>query len=165
MNDKTMTPVKAETTRTYGGPLALLDELRNELDTFWQRPWRPALAWKPFFRTQETEMTWMPKLDVFKKDGELVVKADLPGLKKEDVKVYLEDGDLVVEGMRTEEKEVKAEDYYQTERTYGTFYRRLPLTFEVDPAQVTAQFTDGVLEVRFPMPAETKTEPTEIPIH
>jgi HSP20 family protein len=165
MNEKTMTPVKTdETTRTHRGPFALLDELRNELDTFWQRPWTTA-AWKPFFRTQEAGMAWMPKLDVFKKDGELVVKADLPGLKKEDVKVYLEEGDLVVEGVRKEEKEIKAEDYFTTERTYGTFYRRLPLTFEVDPGQVKAQFTDGVLEVRFPMPAETKAEATEIPIH
>jgi HSP20 family protein len=164
--NKTMTTTQNDMTRqTYRGPFALLDELRNELDSFWQKPWTPALTWKPFFRSTDEQLTWLPKLDVFKKDGELMVKADLPGMKKEDVKVYLDDGDLVVEGERKVEYEVKDEDYYQKERTYGTFYRRLPLTFDVTPDKVTAQFTDGVLEVHLPIPVETKTEPTPIPIH
>jgi HSP20 family protein len=111
------------------------------------------------------EMTWTPRIDVLTKDGDLMVRADLPGMKKEDVKVMMEDGDLVLQGERKDASEVKEENFYRAECTYGAFYRRLPLAFKVDFAKVTAKFNDGVLEIRLPMPAKDAPKPTEIPVN
>jgi HSP20 family protein len=107
---------------------------------------------------------WTPKMDFFEKNGEFVVKADLPGVAKEDVKVYLEENYLIVQGERKAETEVKEEDFFRTEREYGLFYRKLPLNFEVDPGLIQATFKDGVLEVKVPMLGRKGPEPRPIPI-
>jgi HSP20 family protein len=158
MKEKTTTlPVKAE--RTYN-PLMLFDDLRADFEQLFDKPWLP-FAFRRF-RNLEKTAPWAPKIDVFNKDNELIVKADLPGMKKEDVFVTLEEGDLILKGERKEEKEVKEDDFYRAECMYGSFYRRLPLTFTVDPAKIAAKFMDGVLEVRVPMPPVE--EPKVLPI-
>lgn len=151
---------KKEVTRY--NPMMLFDDLRADFEQLWDKPWVPFTFRR--FRT-EKGMTWTPKLDVFKKDTELIVKADLPGMKKEDVTVTFEEGNLILKGERKEEMEVKEENFYRAECNYGTFYRRMPLAFEVDPAKIAAKFTDGVLEVRIPMPVVEEPKPTPIPIH
>lgn len=156
MNEKNL-PAKIENWR----PFAMLDDLRTEFERLWDKPWMP-------FRTRRFETdtpTYMPRLDVYEKDNELIVKADLPGMKKEDVHVALEDGALIVKGERKEEKEVKEDNYYRAECLYGSFYRALPLGFDVAPDKVTAKFTDGVLEIRMPKPEQEKPEPAEIAIN
>lgn len=158
MFEKTTLPIKSETWRN---PFALLDELRTDFEQLWQKPWLPVR-----FRRTETETPlFTPRVDVFKKENELVVKADLPGMKKEDVHVSMEEGDLILKGERKEEKELKEENFYKAECFYGSFYRRLPLGFEVPADKVNAKFADGVLEVRLPMPAVEKEAPKEIPIN
>lgn len=134
--------------RMMGAPFSLLDELRNEIDRFWD--------WPRLARGDGEKLTWWPKMDVFEKKGKLLVRADLPGLKKEDVEVVMEEGDLVLRGERKEETEVEEESVYRWERNYGSFYRRIPLTFEVQPETVEASFKDGVLEVTVPLPKEEK---------
>lgn len=131
-------------------PFSLLDELRHELDRVWEWP-RLGRA-----ETETARMTWWPRMDIFEKKGKLVVEADLPGMSKENVGVAIEEGDLVLRGERTEEKEVSKEDFYRSERTFGSFYRRIPLSFEIDPAKVDAAFRDGVLHVELPLPKEEK---------
>jgi HSP20 family protein len=143
-------------------PMVLFDDLRADFEQLWEKPWMP-LAFRRF--RMDKNAPWMPKLDVFKKDGELVVKADLPGMKKEDVSVTFEEGSLILKGERKEETEVKEDDFYRAECSYGAFYRSLPLTFEVDPAKIAAKFTNGVLEVRVPMPVVEEPKPTPIPIN
>jgi HSP20 family protein len=93
-----------------------------------------------------------------------VVKAEVPEVKKEDIDVALEGGDLVIRGERKAEQEVKEEDYYRMERSYGSFYRRIPLGFEVKSEQVQAKYTDGVLEVSIPKPAETALQAQKIKV-
>jgi HSP20 family protein len=107
---------------------------------------------------------WRPSVDVYEKDGNLVIKAELPGMKKEDIEVALDQGDLVIRGERKAESEVKEENYYRIERNYGSFYRRIPLPFEVKPDQITASYNDGVLEVRIPKPAQERPQPQRIPL-
>lgn len=150
-------PVKTERLME---PAVWFDDFRNDFEQFWEKPWR---VFGRKFKDMEA-MPWNPKMDVFRKDNELVVKADLPGMKKEDVSVTLEEGALILKGERKEEKEYKEEDVYRAERIYGSFFRRLPLDFEVDPLKVNAKFTDGVLEVRLPMPPleEPKAAPITI---
>jgi len=103
-------------------------------------------------------------MDVYEKDNNIVVKAELPGLKKEDVEVELDNGSLVIRGESKTESEVKEDAYYRMERTSGSFYRRIPLPVEVEPQQVEATMTDGVLEVRIARPAESKPEARKIPV-
>jgi HSP20 family protein len=101
---------------------------------------------------------------VYHQNGDLMVKAELPGVKKEDVEITLDHGDLVIRGARQEESEAKEDDYYRMERNYGSFYRRLPLPGEVMPEQVQANFADGVLTIRLPQVAAPPPEAKKIPI-
>ena len=164
MAEKTTVPVKAGNGRMRRWePAEIFDSLRDEMERFWGQAWPWPLA-RPLQRPTTTLTPWAPRLDVFEKDGSLVVKAELPGIKKEDVEVALDQGDLVIQGERKEEQEVKEENYYRCERSYGSFYRRLAMPAEVGPEQIQASFTDGVLEVRVPLPAAEKAEPTKIQV-
>jgi HSP20 family protein len=166
MAEKATVPVKkGEVALRARDPLDLFEELQQELGRFWgqmgpvfPRPW-----FRPFGRIPDAS-TWAPRVDAFEKNGNLVIKAELPGVKKEDVAVTIEDGDLIVSGERKSESEVKEEDYYRMERTFGSFHRRLPIPFEVKADDVKASFTDGVLEVIVPKPKETKPAPQKIAV-
>jgi HSP20 family protein len=103
-------------------------------------------------------------MDVFEKNGYLMIKAELPGVEKEDIKVEMVEGDLIVHGERKSESEVKESDYYRLERAYGSFHRRLPIPFEVKPEQVKANYKDGVLEIQIPRPTQPAPEPEKIAI-
>ena len=120
----------------------------------------------PFFAgfRQATTGEWVPSIDVFKKADALVVKADLPGMRKEDLRVTVEEGDLLIQGERKEEKEVKDEDFYRLERCSGTFFRRLPLGFDADPEKIDAKFKDGVLEIRVPTPREAPAKARKVTV-
>jgi len=147
-------------------PFDMFETLQEEMDRFWRRPspfWAGAVP--SFFRRGAgQDMAWAPRMDVYEKDNTLIVKADLPGLKNEDVQVELDDGGLVIRGTSKTESEAKEENYYRMERSAGTFYRRLPLPFEVQPDQIKATMRDGVLEVRIPRPAEKRAEAKKIPV-
>jgi HSP20 family protein len=117
---------------------------------------------RPLRRLAQTPlaMPFTPRVDVFEKDGILVVNAELPGVRKEDVQVELEDGDLVIHGQTKAETEVKEESFYRMERSAGGSYRRPPLPVEVQPDQLQASMADGMLEVRIPRPAEQTAQAT-----
>jgi HSP20 family protein len=109
----------------------------------------PSLFGREFFPfTREFEhVDWSPEIEVRQKDGEFIVRTDLPGLKKDDVKVELTDNLLTISGERKEEKEEKREGYYRSERSYGSFYRQIPLPEGAKTDTATAEFTDGVLQI------------------
>lgn len=157
-------PAEAMTHRRFMP--AMFEELRDDFEHFWDRPWSPFLQpfGKPLRRFGKALAEWAPKMDVFEKNGNLVLKADLPGMTRQDIEVKMENGDLVLSGERKEEKEVKEDDFYRCERSFGSFYRRFPLDFEVDPNQITAKFTDGVLEVTVPIPKEPAPEAHRISV-
>ena len=121
-----------------------------------------------FFRTfdgdDDVQMgTWHPVVDMFEKDDTYVVKAELPGLKKEDISIDIEDRVLTLKGERKYENEVKEDHYYRRERSYGKFQRAFRLPTDINPDQVKAKFNDGVLEIEVPKPEEKK--PKQITIH
>ena len=93
---------------------------------------------------------WTPQIEVFQREGQLIIRADLPGLKKDDVQVELRDDSVVLRGERQEERKEEREGFYRTERTYGSFYREIPLPAGVDTSKATANFRDGVLEIMMP---------------
>jgi HSP20 family protein len=105
---------------------------------------------------------WMPAMDLVETEDHFVLRADLPGMTEDDVKIELEDGTLTVSGERKAEHESKNEGYYRVERAFGSFSRSLTLPQGVDPESVTASFDNGVLEVRIPKPEERKPRRIEI---
>jgi HSP20 family protein len=128
---------------TFGFPL--FERLSRELDELFGRfPFeRPVFEPKGEF--------WTPDIEMFTKDNTLHVRADLPGLTKEDVTVELTEEALTIRGERKKEKEEKGEGFYRTERSYGTFYRVLPLPEGVKTETAKAEVRDGVLEITMPM--------------
>jgi HSP20 family protein len=105
---------------------------------------------------------WMPAMDLIETDEHFVLRADLPGMDEDDIKIELEDGTLTVSGERKAEHESKHEGYYRVERAFGGFSRSLTLPKGIDPEGVSASFDRGVLEVRIPKPEERKPRRIEI---
>jgi HSP20 family protein len=138
-------------------PLTMLRRMTTELERMFDEPGWP-LRW-PFLATRSFETgTWSPGIEVFERDKRLVTRVDLPGVKRENVKVEVTDNQLTITGERRNETEEKKEHYYRCEREYGNFYRTVPLPEGVKFEEVKANFADGVLEVSVPLPV--KAEPT-----
>jgi HSP20 family protein len=152
------------TAMTRWDPVDLFESLQDEMDRFWRRL-GPQLPVSPRFRFRSgARAAWAPRIDVFDKNNELVVKADLPGLKKDDVQVEVADGVLVIRGETQGENETRGDQYYRVERSYGSFYRRIPLPFDVDADHTVATMNDGVLEVHITRPPAITQEPHKIAI-
>jgi HSP20 family protein len=153
----------ALTPRLARDPFAMLRQMTAELDRMFEEPFR--FPW-PAFRALEPreEVEWLPKIEVMEKDNRLLTKIELPGMKKEDVKVEVTDGYLAISGERKREAEEKKGEYFRSEREYGSFYRAVPLPEGVKLEDVKAAFADGVLEVSVPLPAvvEPKVRKVEI---
>jgi HSP20 family protein len=121
----------------------------------------------PFPRMREDGMSlsgWSPAVDVQETEKEYLIKADLPDVKKEDVKVELLDGALTIEGERQQEKEEKGKKFHKIEREYGKFLRRFALPTEVDASNVQAEFKNGVLNVHLPKSAAAKPKAVAVKV-
>jgi len=105
---------------------------------------------------------WVPAMDLAETDERLILRADLPGLKREDVEIEIKDNVLTVSGERKDRHEEEREGYHRVERVFGSFGRSLTLPRGVDADKVVAEFADGVLEVTIPKPAERKPHRVEI---
>jgi HSP20 family protein len=145
----------------WGNPYGILRQLTGEMERFFESPTsRIAGEARPI-----EGAAWSPSLDVFEKDGTLVVRADLPGLTKDEVQVEVTDEAITLKGERKKEIEEKKEGFYRLERAYGSFYRAVPLPEGIKPEDVKATFKNGVLEVTAPLPAakkETKARRVDI---
>jgi len=106
---------------------------------------------------------WSPRVDITKCNGDLVVTAELPGLKKEEVKVEMTEDALVIEGERKREHKIDHEGYHRVERDYGKFYRAIPLPKEAKTDLAKAELNEGILKITVPV-AEVKPKAREIPI-
>ena len=151
----------AATTR-WQDPLAALRDLETTFDAIWTRPF---LFRNPAWTAPaEGDAPWMPVIDVFEKDTDLVVQAEIPGMKKKDVKVSLDQGVLTIEGQRHADTGIEKDGWKKVERYRGMFRRRIPLAFEPDSAKIHARYEDGILEVTIPMPKEVRHRPENVPI-
>lgn len=131
-------------------PFSLMREFTNQMDRF-------------YGGMGEKEELWAPVVEAKRADGNFVVTAELPGMKKEEVKVQVTEDTLTLEGERKQEKEEKSEEYYRSERSYGHFYRAIPLPEGADADKATAEFSDGLLRISIPC-AEVKHKTKEIPV-
>ncbi len=108
---------------------------------------------QPWFRETDFPGDFAPPVEVFEADGRFVVRAELPGMKKEDINVEIHDDHMIIEGERKQEFEENREGFYKSEFSFGTFYRRIPLPETADPKDAKAIFRNGVLEVALAAPA------------
>jgi HSP20 family protein len=107
-------------------------------------------------RNGATLRRWLPAMDLVEAGGELVLRADLPGLTEDDVAIEIKDSVLTISGERRSEHREEGESFYRAERAFGSFSRSLTLPDGVEPDAVKAKFENGVLEVRVPKPEERK---------
>ena len=107
---------------------------------------------------------WTPSVDVFEKNGKLVIQVELPGVAREDVEVTMEDNDLVLKGTRTNERDVTQDAYFRMERFSGAFLRRIPLPTGIQATDLSAEFKDGVLTITANKPLVEVTNSTRIEI-
>src|SRR5216110_2158756 len=132
-------------TLTRWDPLREMEEFQNRLSTLFGRPLRRTNG-----REEITLPEWTPLADITEDDKEYLIKAELPELKKEDVKVTVENVVLTISGERKFEKEEKKKKYHRVERGYGTFMRSFALPDDADGNKVKAEFKNGLLTVHLP---------------
>ncbi|HWP44158.1 MAG TPA: Hsp20/alpha crystallin family protein [Blastocatellia bacterium] len=141
-------------------PFALMDRFAEEMDRIfedfgfgrrWLTPFSRRMAF-PRELEEIREAVWSPEIEVFEREGQIVVRADLPGLSRDDVKVDITDDALTIQGERKREHEERREGFYRSERSYGSFYRSIPLPEGIDADNAKASFRDGVLEITIPAP-------------
>jgi len=135
------------------------DRLRREMDLLWES----FLGGKPGRRTR-LEGEWLPSLDVTETKGDLLVKAELPGIDPQDIEISLDEGVLTIKGEKKQEKEEKEEGYHLIERNYGSFTRSIQLPKEVQSDKIKASFKNGVLKVVLPKSEEAKKKEIKIKV-
>jgi HSP20 family protein len=111
-----------------------------------------------------TVVDWSPEVDISQDDHEYLLKADLPEMKKDDVRITVEDGILCVFGERKSEKEDHKRKFHRIERSFGSFRRSFTLPENADSTKVTADFRDGVLKVHLPTTARPKSKAMEVKV-
>jgi HSP20 family protein len=118
----------------------------------------------PRFKWMAEVETVSPAVDMFDKADEIVVKAEVPGIDKKNIKISVSDNVLTIKGEMKKEEEVREEDYYYSERSYGSFSRSLTLPAKVVEGKISAEFKDGILEVHLPKAVESKPKEIKVDI-
>lgn len=109
-----------------------------------------------------TSIDWVPDVDIIESDREYLIKAELPEVKREEVKVFVEKGVLTIQGERKQEKEEKGKKFHRIERSYGAFERSFTLPDDADEGKVSAEFKDGVLSVHLTKSEKAMPKPIEV---
>jgi HSP20 family protein len=162
-----ITPAREERRLGFGpqqrgaSPFTALQRFADEVDRMFDdfgfgRRWTT-----PFWRHSGAE-AWAPDVEVSQKNNELTITADLPGLKKDEVTVDISDDAVTIQGERQREHQEEREGYYRSERSYGSFYRVVPLPEGAISEEAKASFRDGVLEITMPVPPASKGRRLEI---
>ncbi len=158
---------KAVATKKSGEIVSRGEEFEHWLDRLmedmWHRPF-PSLFGRDRWLPVRPLSIRMPSIDVYEEKDTVVVKAELPGMKKEDIEVNLAGDTLTIKGEKKQEEEVKEDHYYRRERSYGSFLRSVALPCEVKSGEIKASFKDGVLEVRLPKTEEAKKKEIAVKI-
>jgi HSP20 family protein len=118
-----------------------------------------------FNREEMTHGAWAPSVDIYEDKDNFVVKAELPGMKKEDIDVSLHDGSLSISGERKSEEKVEDGEVYRSERYFGRFQRTVALPATVDAGKIKAQYQDGVLTVTLPKAEEAKPKQIDVQVN
>jgi HSP20 family protein len=140
-------------------PFRELESMSDRLNRVFARP-----TLSPSGREALTVADWMPTVDISETDSEYLIKAELPEVKKEDVKVTVENGVLTLQGERRQEKEEKGKKYHRVERSYGSFVRSFTLPESVDEGAVKAEYKDGMLNLHLPKTEKVKPKSIDVKV-
>ena len=144
--------------RSTISPFSLMRRFSEEMDRLFGDFSLAGGFGREFGRLADLETsTWLPDVEAFERNGKLTIRADLPGLSKDDIDVSITGDAVVIRGERQQEREENREGFYRSERSYGSFYREIPLPSGVKPEEANATFRDGVLEITMPAPARQPT--------
>jgi len=136
-------------------PFDMMGDLQHEMNRAFSRSLMKSPQWEKSFE---------PAVDVIDEKDRFLIKADIPGLKKEELSVKVEGRYLTLKGERKQEKETKEKNYYSCERFYGAFTRSIELPTDVKAEQVKAAYKDGVLEIELPKTESAKTKQVNVEI-
>ena len=148
------------------GPFSMLRRLNEDMERlfdsfgFGRSLFPEPAAWHGFGRGEPGASFWSPRVEICEREGKLIIAADLPGLKKEDVQVEIDRDAVTIQGERRQEKTENERGYYRSERSYGSFYRTIPLPEGADPQTASATFRDGVLHIEMKAPQTRSTART-----
>jgi HSP20 family protein len=143
-----------------GGPLSMIRRVSEDMDRLFDafgfgRGLFPSLGESALSGYGEgASSLWAPHIEVFERDGKFFVSADLPGVKKEDVKVEITQDAVTIQGQRKQEKTSSERGFYRSERSYGSFYRTIPLPDGANTENASATFRDGVLQIEIEVPQQ-----------
>jgi HSP20 family protein len=140
-------------------PYGEISAMKNRINKMFGEPY-----WVTRQMNDDSNMgMWNPAVDLYEKDEHFVIKAELPGVDKNNISIDLKDRMLTISGERSYDNEAKEENYYRRERSYGKFQRVFTLPAEVDSDKIRAEFKDGLLQVEVPKPEQQK--PKQVTIH
>ena len=141
-------------------PFRELEEVSNRLN----RIFGQSLARSESGQNMLAVADWAPSVDISETDSEYLIKGEIPGVKKEDVKVTIQDGMLTIQGERKQEKEEKGKKFHRIERSYGSFVRSFRVPGDADENSVKAEFKDGMLNVTLAKSAKAKPKAIEVSV-
>jgi HSP20 family protein len=141
-------------------PFRELEEMSDRLNRMFARPETRTSNGKETMIIAD----WTPPVDISETEGEYQIKAEIPDVRKDDVKVTVEDGVLTIQGRRNQEKEEKGTKYHRIERSYGSFARTFSLPDVIEADKVNAEFKDGVLNLRLPKSEKAKPKAIEVKV-
>jgi len=140
-------------------PFRELEDMSERLNRVFSRP-----SLRNSGKENLTVADWMPTVDISETEGEYLIKAELPEVRKEDVKVTVENGVLTLQGERRQEKEEKGKMFHRVERSYGSFVRSFTLPESVDESSVKAEYKDGVLNLHLPKSEKVKPKAIDVKV-
>ncbi|MEN2986521.1 MAG: Hsp20/alpha crystallin family protein [Thermodesulfovibrionaceae bacterium] len=140
--------------------LSPFEEIDRLFDEFMKRPFSLFRSLVPRLREEVVS----PAVDIYEEGDDLVVKAELPGLKKEDIEVKLTDDYITISGEKKKEEKVEEKNYFRYERSYGSFSRTFRLPLEVQTDKAKAKFENGILEIRIPKTEQAKAKERKLQI-
>lgn len=140
----------------------MFDEIDRMFSRFFGRPFG-LMRWPRTLWPEEFEAGY-PSVDIFEDKENVVVKAEIPGVKKEELEVNVTEDSVVLRGEKKKEEKVEEKDYYRYERSYGSFHRTLPLPTAVQSDKAKAQFKDGVLKITIPKTPEARKKEVKVKI-
>jgi HSP20 family protein len=150
--------------RFAAAPLNVMRRFSEEMDRLFEdfggRGWLTPMLDK----AQLPQGPWSPQVEVFERDNELVLRADLPGLTKDDVNIEIANDGITIEGERKNEHQERGEGYFRSERSYGRFYRRVPMPEGANAEDANASFNNGVLEITLPVAKREERKPRRLEI-
>jgi HSP20 family protein len=137
-----------------GGPFSMMRRITDEMDRLFENFGLGRSFFPSEFGGEAGTSLWSPHVEVSERDGKIIVYADLPGVKKEDVKVEVNPDSITIQGQRNQESTREERGYYHSERVYGSFHRTIPLPEGADIENATATFRDGVLQIELQAPKQ-----------